>query len=193
MIQWMRQTLRHRGGELDKAQLWLKEAGLPYVRDVFLPDAEGGILIEHLLLTPEGFCCFELQCMHGMLHGSEHSLRWSRFERSQRYDFDNPLMNVRGREAHLRRLARLDLLGLPSHSYLVVLGDVRFHKAWPGGVVSAEALQAMLRSWQGRPLSSRALTAWRVFLSMFVHEPVPRLGAREVNPTVVSQGVSPHA
>lgn len=193
MIQWMRQSLRRRECELEDAQRWLREAGLPYVRDVFLPDGEGGVVVDHLLLTPEGFCSLELQCMKGTLYGSEHSLRWSRFERSQRHDFDNPLLNVRGREAHLRRLARLDLLGLPSQSYLVVLGDVGFHKAWPGGVVSAEALQAMLRGWSGQPIPSRALTAWRVFLSMFVHEPVQSFGPRQVPAPTGVERVGGHA
>jgi hypothetical protein len=192
MIQWMRQTLRRRECELDAAHGWLKDAGLPYVRDVFLPDVEGGVLIPHLMLTPEGFCSMELQCMKGTLYGSEHSLRWSRFAGSQRHDFDNPLLHVRGREVHLRRLARLDLLNLPSQSYLVVLGDVGFHKAWPGGVVSADALQAMLRGWRGLPIPSRALTAWRVFLSMFVHEPVNSFGQRELGTPSLPEGVGGH-
>ncbi|MGC8733361.1 MAG: hypothetical protein ACP5RC_14045, partial [Halothiobacillaceae bacterium] len=144
------------------------------------------------MLTPEGFCSLELQCMKGTLYGSQHSLRWSRFERSQRHDFDNPLFHVRGQEAHLRRLARLDLLGLPSQSYLVVLGDVSFHKAWPGGVVSADALQAMLRGWGGQSIPSRALTAWRVFLSMFVHEPVNSFGQREGRTRSLPEGAGGH-
>ncbi|MGK0673109.1 MAG: nuclease-related domain-containing protein [Halothiobacillaceae bacterium] len=176
MTQWMRRILQRRACELDAAQGWLRDAGLPYVRDVFLPDAEGGMLIPHFMLTPEGFCSLELQCMKGVLYGSEHSLRWSRFAGGRRHHFDNPLLHIHGRETHLRRVARLDSLGVPSQAYLVVLGDVAFHKAWPVGVVSAEVLQAMLRAWQGRPIPSYTLTAWRVFLSMFVHEPVNSFG-----------------
>lgn len=193
MLQWIPRALkRPTPCERTAADERLKACGWPYVRDVFLLDAEGGVHIPHLLLTPEGFCIFELQCMQGTLYGSEHGLRWSRFERGRRHDFDNPLLDLRGREAHLRRLGRLDSLDLPSQSYLVILGEASFHKAWPGGVVSADVLGAMLDAWRGRPIASRALTAWRVFLSMFVHEPVNSFGQRGVLTVRPTEEAGPH-
>jgi hypothetical protein len=158
----------------------LVEAGLPYVRDVVIPDNVGSYTqIDHLLLTPTGLVMLEWQYFSGVLHGSAHAQEWTRFDGKERHDFPNPLRRVQQLGASLDALVLGSKVGVPIEGFLVLTGTAKFAKGLPQGVMDEAALRAWLAA-QSLSIPVRQQTVWNVLLSRVACEPVTLLQVQPV-------------
>jgi hypothetical protein len=150
----------------------LVACGLPYVRDVVIPDSVGGYTqIDHLLLTPAGLVLLEWQHFSGVLHGSAHAQEWTRFEGGERHDFLNPLRRVQQLGASLDVLVLGSKVGVPIEGFLVMTGAAKFAKGLPQGVMDEAALRTWLAA-QSAVIPARQQAVWNVLLSRVAYEPV---------------------
>ncbi|MEW5837965.1 MAG: nuclease-related domain-containing protein [Pseudomonadota bacterium] len=155
-----------------RVQRLLADSGLPYLRDVVIPDEIGGYTqIDHLLLTAQGLVALEWQFMSGVLHGSDFSQDWTRFEGKERHEFENPLRRVQKLVRSLDKLVLGEQKDLPLHSYLVLSGSLRFAKAWPQGVLDENRLRDWLAT-QTAAIPSRYRLLWGALQSRVACEPV---------------------
>ena len=151
----------------------LGTAGLPYVRDVVIPDEVGGYTqIDHLLLTAQGLVLLEWQYLRGVLHGSDYSQQWTRFEGKARHDFDNPLKRMQRLAQTLDQLLPGAPSSIPLHGFLLMSGTARFAKGWPQGVLDEARLRAWLDAQQGQALSPHDRMVWNMLLARVACEPV---------------------
>jgi len=150
----------------------LRASGLPYVRDVVIPDLVGGYTqIDHLLLTPAGLVMLEWQYFSGVLHGSAHAQEWTRFEGKERHDFPNPLRRVQQLGVSLDALVLGSKVGVTIEGFLVLTGTVQFAKGLPQGVMNEQALRAWLALQMGI-IPARQQAVWNVLLTRVAYEPV---------------------
>lgn len=160
----------------------LAACGLPYVRDVVIPDAVGGYTqIPHLLLTPEGVLLLESQYFTGILHGSALTKQWIRFDGKQRHEFDNPLHHQQGLADTLNTLIQGERVGVGVKTCFIVCGPARFAKRIPDRVLVESHLPPFLAAY-ARPISARLWAVWKVLLSRVACDPVAPFGARPPAP-----------
>ncbi len=153
----------------------LAESGLPYMRDVVIPDEVGGYTqIDHVLLTAQGLVLMEWQHFGGVLHGSDFSQEWTRFEGKERHEFVNPLRRVHKLASTLDQLILGEKVGMPMHGFLLISGGARFAKGWPQGVLDQDGLRTWLAG-QSAVIPARYQAVWRVLLSRVACEPVTEL------------------
>lgn len=152
----------------------LRASGLPHVRDVVIPDHVGGYTeVDHLVLTPDGIVLLEWQHFSGVIHGSAHTQRWTRFEDKQRHDFDNPFRRLNELSSTLGALTP----GAKVSVRLVATGPVRFAKAMPQGVLNLHGLAEYLAANQGA-VAPELRQSWQHLLSRVACDPVAPNGAR---------------
>jgi len=172
VLQWAKNLVDSPEKSRQRCRTMLRASGLPYVRDVVIPDAVGGYTpIDHLLLTPTGLVMLEWQYFGGVLHGSTHAQEWTRFEGSERHDFPNPLRRVRELCEGLDGLVQGGKVGVPIEGVLVLSGTVKFAKGLPQGVMDEAVLRAWLASQTG-VIPARQQAVWNVLLSRVAYEPV---------------------
>lgn len=185
MLQWAKKLIDTPERARQRCAHLLAASGLPYVRDVVIPDQVGGYTqIDHLLLTPRGLALFEWQYFVGTLHGSAHSQEWTRFESGQRHDFINPLRHVQQLAETLDSLVLGAKVGASIESHLIATGTASFAKGLPPGVMDEAGLRAWLDA-QSQAIPSRQQAVWNVLLSRVACEPV----VLQTSP----QNASPHA
>lgn len=176
-------VIRHRRDPRTAArrvQAMLRASGLPHVRDVVIPDYVGGYTqVDHLLLTPGGIVLLEWQHFSGMVHGTAHTLHWSRFEGGRRHDFDNPFRRLQTLADTLGALAP----GVPIQLRLVVSGPVRFPRGLPEGVLTLAGLGEYLAAQAGS-IPADLFDRWSALLSRVACDPVAPFGARPPAPAV---------
>jgi hypothetical protein len=167
----------------------LLASGLPYVRDVIIPDRVGGYTqVDHLLLTASGLVLLEIQHMRGELHAARYTQCWTRFERGRRFDFDNPFLRLQEAADMIHALILGDQVGGGVDTRLIIPGPVRFARRVPEGVSTEPMLHAWLAA-QPRVIPTRQRTVWRVLLGQVVHDPVAPIGAHPTH--ALAQGASP--
>ena len=172
MLAWVQKITDNPDKAKQRCAKVLAAAGLPYVRDVVVPDEVGGYTqIDHLLLTAQGLVVLEWQYLHGVIHGSDFSYDWTRFEGGERHEFVNPLRRVHQLADTLGQIILSEKLGVPVHSYLLLSGTVNFSKAWPQRVLNEAGLQIWLDG-QSKIISPRFQSVWNVLLSRVACEPV---------------------
>ncbi len=179
MLAWIQELSDSPPKAQQRCARLLGAAGLPYVRDVVIPDEVGGYTqIDHLLLTAQGLVLLEWQYLRGVIHGSDFAQDWTRFERGERHEFVNPLRHVRKLADTLEQIIQGEKLGVPIHRHLLMSGPVSFAKAWPQSVLNEAGLHAWLAA-QSSIIPQRYQSVWKVLLSRVACEPVVGLMNRE--------------
>jgi len=183
VLQWAKNLVDSPEKSRQRCRTMLRASGLPYVRDVVIPDAVGGYTpIDHLLLTPTGLVMLEWQYFSGVLHGSAHAQEWTRFEGGERHDFPNPLRRVQQLGASLDALVLGSKVGVTMEGFLVLTGTAKFAKGLPQGVFDEAALRVWLASQTGI-IPARQQAVWNVLLSRVAYEPVNFLQELHVHAT----------
>jgi hypothetical protein len=113
--------------------------GFDHVRDVLVPDGQGGSLhVDFLLLTVRGVVVIDLRDVAGNIFGGDQMNAWTVMNRSQRYTFVNPQTGLYDRIAAVRALVH----ELPVEGRIVFTARGRFPKGLPRHTLSLESLSA---------------------------------------------------
>ena len=99
-----------------------------YLRDVLVPDGQGGSLhVDFLLLTARGCVVVDMRNVAGNIFGGDQMTEWTVMHREQRYTFGNPQAGLYDRIAAVRALAS----ELPVEGRVVFSARGRFPKGLP--------------------------------------------------------------
>lgn len=127
--------------------LAVTSCGFDHLRDVLVPDGQGGALhVDFLLLTVRGVVVIDLRDVSGNIFGGDQMNSWTVMDRSQRYTFVNPQTGLYDRIAAVRALAQ----DVPVEGRVVFTARGRFPKGLPRHTLSLESLAAEF------PVSDRA-------------------------------------
>lgn len=111
-----------------------------YLRDVLLPDGNGGWFhLDFLLLTSIGLVVLDLRDQPGLVFGSEQMVEWTVMHKQRRATFPNPLGPLYDRLAVVRALAGE---GVPVEGRVVFTDRSSFPKGHPGPVLRLGSLAA---------------------------------------------------
>lgn len=113
--------------------------GFDHMRDVLVPDGQGGTLhVDFLLLTARGVIVIDLRDIAGNIFGGDQMSAWTVMHRAHRFTFDNPQTGLYDRIAAVRALAQ----GLPVDGRIVFTGRGRFPKGLPRHTLMLDSLPA---------------------------------------------------
>jgi hypothetical protein len=99
-----------------------------YLRDVLVPDGQGGALhVDFLLLTARGCIVIDMRNIAGNIFGGDQMTEWTVMHREQRYTFANPQTGLYDRIAVVRAL----VTELPVEGRVVFAPRGRFPKGLP--------------------------------------------------------------
>jgi len=99
-----------------------------YLRDVLIPDGQGGSLhVDFLLLTARGCVVIDMRDIAGNIFGGDQMTEWTVMHRAQRYTFPNPQAGLYDRIAAVRALA----VDLPVEGRVVFSSRGTFPKGLP--------------------------------------------------------------
>jgi hypothetical protein len=119
--------------------LAVTSCGFDHVRDVLVPDGQGGSLhVDFLLLTVRGVVVIDLRDVVGNIFGGDQMNAWTVMNRSQRYTFVNPQTGLYDRIAAVRALVQ----ELPVEGRVVFTARGRFPKGLPRHTLSLESMSA---------------------------------------------------
>jgi len=139
--------------------LAVTRCGFDHVRDVLVPDGQGGSLhVDFLLLTVRGVVVIDLRDIAGNIFGGDQMNAWTVMNRSQRYTFVNPQTGLYDRIAAVRALAQ----ELPVEGRVVFTSRGRFPKGLPRHTLSLESLSAEFPV-SDRETMSELLAGWTPF------------------------------
>ncbi len=136
LVLWLLYRLyRRRGSRLGQV---LKSIGFDRVDAVVLPNSDGGeILIDHLLLTPQGLLVLDIKDVEGVVFGSDKMQDWTVIGAERRYTFQNPQPGLYDRIAAVRMIVR----DVPVTGRILFLEGAEFPKGTPGLVATLDQLQ----------------------------------------------------
>lgn len=101
---------------------------LDHVRDVLVPDGNGGVLhLDYVLLTPRGLLVIDLRDVGGNVFGSDQMSDWTVMDGAQRFTFTNPQSALYDRVAALRGIAA----NVPVEGRIVFTRRAAFPKGLP--------------------------------------------------------------
>jgi hypothetical protein len=99
-----------------------------HVRDVLVPDGQGGSLhIDFLLLTTRGCVVLDMRNVAGNIFGGDQMTAWTVMHRALRYTFANPQTGLYDRIAAVRAVVE----ALPVEGRVVLSPRGRFPKGLP--------------------------------------------------------------
>ena len=99
-----------------------------HLRDVLVPDGQGGSLhVDFLLLTARGCVIIDMRHIDGNIFGGDQMTEWTVMHRDQRYTFANPQTSLYDRIAVVRAL----IAELPVEGRVVFSPRGRFPKGLP--------------------------------------------------------------
>ena len=99
-----------------------------HLRDVLVPDGQGGSLhVDFLLLTARGCIIVDMRNIAGNIFGGDQMTEWTVMHRDQRYTFANPQTGLYDRIAVVRAL----ITELPVEGRVVFAPRGRFPKGLP--------------------------------------------------------------
>jgi hypothetical protein len=99
-----------------------------YLRDVLVPDGQGGALhVDFLLLTARGCIVIDMRNIAGNIFGGDQMTEWTVMHREQRYTFANPQTGLYDRIAVVRAL----IAEMPVEGRVVFAPRGRFPKGLP--------------------------------------------------------------
>jgi Nuclease-related domain len=129
-----------------------------YLRDVLLPDGQGGWLhVDFLLLTARGVVIIDLRYVVGNIFGGDQMNEWTVMQRGRRFTFVNPQTALYDRLAAVRALVS----ELPVDGRILFMGGALFPKGLPRFTLMLDSLlseypavdriavAALLAGWQG--------------------------------------------
>ena len=110
-----------------------------YLRDVLVPDGQGGSLhVDFLLLTTRGCVVIDRRDIAGNIFGGDQMTEWTVMHRAQRYTFSNPQAGLYDRIAAVRALAA----DLPVEGRVVFSARGRFPKGLPRYTLMLDSIAA---------------------------------------------------
>ena len=110
-----------------------------YLRDVLVPDGQGGSLhVDFLLLTARGCVVIDMRNIAGNIFGGDQMTEWTVMHREQRYTFANPQTSLYDRIAVVRAL----VAELPVEGRVVFAPRGRFPKGLPRHTLMLGSLAA---------------------------------------------------
>ena len=110
-----------------------------YLRDVLVPDGQGGSLhADFLLLTARGCVVVDMRDIAGNIFGGDQMTEWTVMHHEQRYTFSNPQTGLYDRIAVVRAL----VTELPVEGRVVFSANGKFPKGLPRFTLMLEALAA---------------------------------------------------
>src|SRR5665213_2047842 len=119
--------------------LAVTRCGFEHLRDVLVPDGQGGSLhVDFLLLTGRGVVVIDLRDVAGNIFGGDQMNAWTVMHRAQRSTFVNPQTGLYDRIAAVRALAQ----ELPVEGRIVFTARGRFPKGLPRHTLTLESLPA---------------------------------------------------
>jgi hypothetical protein len=134
--------------------------GAEFLRDVLVPDGQGGVLhVDFLLLTGRGVVVIDLRDVAGNIFGGDQMSEWTVMQRAQRFTFVNPQTGLYDRIAAVRALAP----ELPVEGRIVFTPRGRFPKGLPRHTLMLESLPAEFPNTAPesiRPLLERWMPTW---------------------------------
>ncbi len=138
LLVWLWRWERRRRQRLARIQA-VTGCGFDHVRDVLVPDGQGGSLhVDFLLLTLRGIVVIDLRDVAGNIFGGDQMNEWTVMNGSQRFTFTNPQTGLYDRIAAVRALAQ----DLPVEGRIVFTARGRFPKGLPRHTLSLESLSA---------------------------------------------------
>ena len=128
-----------------------------HLRDVLVPDGQGGLLhVDFLLLTARGCVIVDLRNIDGNIFGGDQMTEWTVMHRAQRYTFANPQTSLYDRIAVVRAL----IVELPVEGRVVFTARGRFPKGLPRYTLMLGSLAAEYPPAE-REQSGAVPEAWR--------------------------------
>ncbi len=138
LLVWLWRWERRRRQRQARIQA-VTSCGFEHLRDVLVPDGQGGSLhVDFLLLTVRGVVVIDLRDVAGNIFGGDQMNEWTVMNGAQRYTFTNPQTGLYDRIAAVRALAQ----DLPVEGRIVFTGRGRFPKGLPRHTLSLESLTA---------------------------------------------------
>ncbi|MFT3904978.1 MAG: nuclease-related domain-containing protein [Steroidobacteraceae bacterium] len=106
----------------------ITDCGFENLREVLLPDGQGGWLhFDFLLLTARGVVVVDLRDVAGNIFGGDQMTEWTVMHRARRYTFQNPQSGLYDRLAAVRAIAS----DLPVEGLVLFTNRGRFPKGLP--------------------------------------------------------------
>jgi hypothetical protein len=110
-----------------------------YLRDVLVPDGQGGWLhVDFLLLTARGAVVIDLRFVVGNIFGGDQMNEWTVMQRGRRFTFVNPQTALYDRLAAVRAL----VTELPVDGRILFMAGALFPKGLPRFTLMLESLLA---------------------------------------------------
>ena len=110
-----------------------------YLRDVLVPDGQGGSMhVDFLLLTARGCIVIDLRDIAGNIFGGDQMTEWTVMHRDRRYTFSNPQAMLYDRVAAVRALA----MELPVEGRVVFSARGQFPKGLPRYTLMLDSVAA---------------------------------------------------
>jgi Nuclease-related domain len=128
-----------------------------YLRDVLVPDGQGGSLhVDYLLLTARGCVVLDMRDVAGNIFGGDQMNDWTVMHRDQRYTFANPQNGLYDRIAVVRAL----VVELPVEGRVVFAPRGRFPKGLPRFTLMLTSMSAEFPAAE-RAQSGAVPESWR--------------------------------
>jgi len=106
----------------------ITSVSLDHVRDVLVPDGNGGVLhLDFVLLTPRGILVIDLRDVGGNVFGSDQMSDWTVMDGAHRFTFTNPQSALYDRVAAVRGIAA----SVPVEGRIVFTRRAAFPKGLP--------------------------------------------------------------
>ena len=118
-------------------QVALNEIAFDRLHNLVIPNGDDGeILIDHLLLTPQGLLVLEIKDVRGVVFGSDKMQDWTVIGDERRYTFPNPQHGLYDRIAAVREI----VWQVPVSGRILFLDGAEFRKGTPGLVTTIDQL-----------------------------------------------------
>ncbi len=128
-----------------------------YLRDVLVPDGQGGSLhVDFLLLTTRGCVVLDMRNIAGNIFGGDQMTAWTVMHRALRYTFANPQTGLYDRIAAVRAMVE----ELPVEGRVVFSARGRFPKGLPRFTLMLASLPAEFPAAE-RAQSGALTDTWR--------------------------------
>jgi hypothetical protein len=140
----------------------ITNCGYEHLRDVLVPDGQGGTLhVDFLLLTARGLVVIDLRDVTGNIFGGDQMNQWTVMQRQLRYTFPNPQPGLYDRIAAVRALAP----ELPVEGRAVFTTSGRFPKGLPSLTLMLDSMAAEFPASDRQAMSAvleRWMPGWRL-------------------------------
>jgi hypothetical protein len=129
---------------------------------VELPDGlDGSVLVDHLLLTPEGLVLVDVRAYAGALFAARDVDQWAQIVGGRSFRFPNPIRELENELTCVRLRAGRDV---PLRGFLVFRDEADFPKGRPDCVVRLAELRQLLPPVGREPVDAELQQLWRAAL-----------------------------